>query len=440
MLERYFKLSAHGTNLNRELLGGTTTYLALVYIVFVQPAVLSGAGMDFGAVFMATCIGSAIACILMGILANYPIALAPAMGHNFYFAYAVVLGMGVSWQRALTAVFIAGIIFFILSLTSIRHRIINAIPKSLGNAIGCGIGLLISLVGFEWGGIIVSKPGTYVGLGDLGSPPALITLAGLALTAIFYVRKIAGATLLGIAATAGIALMFGVVKFHGVFSAPPSLAPTLFHFDFSGFLSLDMIVIIATFLFLDVFDTLGTLIGIAPEAGLVKDGKIEIRRNALLADAGGSVAGALLGTSTITSYVESSAGIQAGARTGLAAIVTGILLLLTPFFYPLVQLVGGGVKVSETLTLYPITSPALIIIGVMMMKGTKDIDWQTPAEAIPAFLTIIVMQLSVSITDGIAFGFISYSILSIFSGKFRSTGLAIHICALVLLLRYIFFV
>jgi len=396
--------------------------------------------MDFSAVLMATCIGSAIACILMGLLANYPIALAPAMGHNFYFVYAVVLGMGVSWQQALAAVFIAGIIFFIISLTSIRHQIINAIPKSLGNAIGCGIGLLISLVGFEWGGIIVSKPGTYVGLGDLGSPPVLVTLAGLTLTAIFYVRKIAGATMLGIMATAIIALTCGMVNFHGVFSAPPSLAPTFCHFDFSGFMSLEMVVIIATFLFLDVFDTMGTMIGVAPAAGLVKNGKFEIKRNALLADAGGTVVGAMLGTSTIASYVESSTGIQAGARTGLAALVTGGLFLLTPLFYPLIQLIGGGVKVSDTLTLYPITAPALIIIGVMMMRGAKDIDWQAPAEAIPAFLTIIVMQLSVSITDGIAFGFISYSILSLFNGKFRSTGPAIHICALVLLLRYIFFV
>ncbi len=440
MFERYFKLSEHGSTLNRELLGGMTTYLSMVYIVFVQPAVLSAAGMDFSAVLMATCIGSAFACILMGLLANYPIALAPAMGHNFYFVYAVVLGMGVSWQQALAAVFIAGIIFFIISLTSIRHQIINAIPKSLGNAIGCGIGLLISLVGFEWGGIIVSKPGTYVGLGDLGSPPVLVTLAGLTLTAIFYVRKIAGATMLGIIATTIIALTCGMVNFHGFFSAPPSLAPTFCHFDFSGFMSLEMVVVIATFLFLDVFDTMGTLIGVAPAAGLVKNGKFEIKRNALLADAGGTVVGAMLGTSTITSYVESSTGIQAGARTGLAALVTGGLFLLTPFFYPLIQLIGGGIKVSDTLTLYPITAPALIIIGVMMMRGAKDIDWQAPAEAIPAFLTIIVMQLSVSITDGIAFGFISYSILSLFNGKFRSTGPAIHICALVLLLRYIFFV
>ncbi len=440
MFERYFKLSEHGSTLNRELLGGMTTYLSMVYIVFVQPAVLSAAGMDFSAVLMATCIGSAFACILMGLLANYPIALAPAMGHNFYFVYAVVLGMGVSWQQALAAVFIAGIIFFIISLTSIRHQIINAIPKSLGNAIGCGIGLLISLVGFEWGGIIVSKPGTYVGLGDLGSPPVLVTLAGLTLTAIFYVRKIAGATMLGIIATTIIALTCGMVHFHGFFSAPPSLAPTFCHFDFSGFMSLEMVVVIATFLFLDVFDTMGTLIGVAPAAGLVKNGKFEIKRNALLADAGGTVVGAMLGTSTITSYVESSTGIQAGARTGLAALVTGGLFLLTPFFYPLIQLIGGGIKVSDTLTLYPITAPALIIIGVMMMRGAKDIDWQAPAEAIPAFLTIIVMQLSVSITDGIAFGFISYSILSLFNGKFRSTGPAIHICALVLLLRYIFFV
>lgn len=435
----FFKVRERGSSLSRETIGGATTFMTLAYIVFVQPVVLSAAGMDFGSVFTATCFSSAIACFLMGILANYPVAIAPAMGHNFYFAYAVVLGMQVPWQQALGAVVIAGILFFIISMTKLRQMIIDAIPKSLGAAISAGIGLLIALVGFEWSGIVVSAPGTYVALGKLSNPPVLLALFGLLVISALMVRKVTGAILIGILVTAVVGLLTGIIHYQGLVSAPPSMSQTFFKADLSHMFSLNMIVIIAVFLFLDIFDTIGTLIGLAPEAGFVKDGKIDINKNAFLADSGSTIVGGLFGTSTLTAYVESSAGIGAGARTGIAAIVTGILFLVTPFFSPIVKMVGGGIPAGDHAMLYPITAPALIIIGVMMMKSTVNIEWKSPDQAVPAFLTIAIMELSMSITDGIAFGFISYSFLSIFSGKFMKTSPAIHICALLLIIRYIWF-
>ncbi len=322
-LERRFGIAERGSSLRNEVVGGATTYLTLAYIVFVQPAVLSAAGMDFGAVVMATCIGSAFACVLMGLPANYPIALAPAMGHNFYFAFTVVLGMGIAWQTALGAIFVAGVLFFLLTVAGIRQTVMDALPSSLMNAIGCGIGLLIALIGLEWSGIIVAKPGTYVGLGTLSDHHVLLALFGLSATSILLVKRIPGAILVGIVLTAIVGAIAGLVKFQGVVSVPPSISPTLLKLDFSGLFSFHMLVVIAVFLFLDVFDTIGTLVGVAPEAGLVKDGKVDIDTKALMADAGGTVFGSLLGTSTITCYVESAAGIQSGARTGLAALVTG---------------------------------------------------------------------------------------------------------------------
>lgn len=435
----YFKINEKGSTVPKEVLGGATTFMTLAYIVFVQPVVLSAAGMNFGAVFSATCYSSAIACFIMGLYANYPVALAPAMGHNFYFAFAVILGMHVPWERALGIIAVAGIIFFIISLTNLRQTIMEAIPDSLGAAIACGIGLLIALVGFEWSGIIVSAPGTYVGLGNLKSPPVLLALFGLLMTASLAVRQVKGAILIGIISSTIVGLITGIITFGGVVSAPPSMMPTFFKADFSGLFSVNMIVIIGIFLFLDIFDTIGTLVGLAPEAGFMKDGRPDISKKAFLADSGGTVIGAFFGTSTVTSYVESSAGINAGARTGLAAVVTGIFFLVTPFFSPIVKMVGGGISISEHTMLYPITAPALIIIGVMMMKSALRIDWKSPENAIPAFLTIMVMQLSVSITDGIAFGFISYSVLSVFSGKFRRVSPAVHVIALLLLIRYAFF-
>ena len=276
------------------------------------------------------------------------------------------------------------------------------------------------------------------GLGVLSNPPVLLALLGLAITSVLMVKRVGGAILVGILVTALVGVIAGLITFQGIISAPPSLGPTFFKLDFSGLFSLDMFVVIALFLFLDVFDTIGTLVGIAPEAGLVRDGKVAIDNKALIADAGGTIFGSLLGTSTITCYVESAAGMQSGARTGLAALVTGGLLLITPFFYPLIEMVGGGISVTESLKLYPVTAPALVIVGVMMMKSSAKIAWSDPLEAIPAFLTIIIMPLTVSITDGIAFGFIAYSDLSIVAGKARDLPWPLHFCAALLLLRYIF--
>lgn len=438
-IERRFQVRARQSSVRTEIIGGITTYAALAYILVVQPIVLSIAGMDFGAVLTATAVGSAIACFIMGFAANYPVALAPAMGHNFYFTFAVVLGMGISWQGALTAVFVAGVLFLLLTLAGVRRQVLDALPESLMNAISVGIGLLIALVGLEWMGVIVDAQGTLVKLGDLSSPPVLLSLAGLAVLSVLLVRKVRGALVIGLLLTALIGLGTGIIGFKGVVSAPPSLAPTAFKLDFSLLLQPDFWTVVAVFLFLDVFDTIGTLVGVAPEAGMMKEGRVQISNRALMADAGGTVGGALLGTSTITSYVESAAGIGAGARTGLAAVVTGTLLLLSPFFYPLVQTVAGGVKVSEALTLYPVTAPVLVIIGVLMMKRAAFIRWESPAVAIPAFLTIVIMMLSVSITDGIAFGLISYSLLSLVARDEKAHPV-IHLLALLLVLRYVFLV
>ena len=437
LLERRFGIAERQSCLRNEVIGGATTYMTPAYIVFVQPAVLSVAGMDFGAVLMATCLGSAFACVLMGLSANYPIALAPAMGHNFYFAYTVVLAMGIGWQAALAGTFFAGILFLVLTLVGVRQKVMDALPSSLMNAIGCGIGLMIALIGLEWSGIIIAKPGTYVGLGVLSSPPVLLALLGLAVTSVLMVKRIPGAILAGICLTALAGVISGVTTFQGVVSAPPSINPTFLKLDLRGLFSFEMVFIIAVFLFLDVFDTIGTLVGIGPEAGLVKDGKVDIDNRALIADAGGTIVGSLLGTSTITCYVESAAGMQSGARTGLAALVTGGLLLITPLFYPLIKMVGGGIAVTESLKLYPVTAPALVIVGVMMMKASAKINWSAPLDAIPAFLTITIMPLAVCITDGIAFGLISYRGLSIAAGRARDLPWPLHLCAALLLLRYI---
>jgi AGZA family xanthine/uracil permease-like MFS transporter len=437
IIERRFQIRARGSTVRNEVVGGITTYATLAYILVVQPIVLSMTGMEFGAVLSATAIGSASACFIMGLVANYPIALAPAMGHNFYFALTVVLGMGISWRAALTATLIAGILFLLLTLAGLRKQVLDALPDSLMNAISVGIGLLIALVGLEWSGIIVDAQGTLVRLGNLSSPPVLLSLAGLAILSVLLVRKVPGALLIGLLSTALLGLLLGITDFKGVLSAPPSLAPTAFQLDFSLLLQPEFWIVVAVFLFLDVFDTIGTLVGIAPEAGMMKEGNIEIGNRALVADAGGTIAGSLLGTSTITCYIESAAGIQAGARTGFAAIFTGMLLLVSPFFYPLVQTIAGGVKMSETLTLYPVTAPVLIIIGVMMMKRSPGIRWESPVTAIPALLTIVIMMLSVSITDGIAFGLISYSLLSLAAPEEKAHPI-IHVLAVLLVLRYVF--
>ncbi|RMG46291.1 MAG: NCS2 family permease [Acidobacteria bacterium] len=436
-LERRFHLAEQGTTWRTEVLAGVTTFLTMAYIIFVQPAVLSACGMDFGAVLVATCLASALATLLMAFLANYPIAVAPAMGHNFFFAYTVVIGMGVPWSVALGAVALAGIIFILTAGFGLRERLIMAIPDSLKHAIAVGIGLLIAMIGLQWAGVIVAASGTLVALGDLGSPPVLLALAGLMVMAILFALDVRGALLWGILLTTAGGLISGLVRYQGLVSRPPSLAPTFLQLDIPGAFKPDMVAVIFVFFFLALFDTVGTLVGVAEQAGLMRDGTLPRARQALLTDAIGTVAGATLGTSTVTAYIESATGVAAGGRTGLANLVTASLFLLSLFFYPLVKMIGGGYPVTEHVTLYPVIAPALILVGTMMMKGVRLIPWDDMTEAIPAFLTMIMMPLAVSITEGIAFGFIAYALLKLVAGRGRQVHWFIYLFAVLFLVRYI---
>jgi AGZA family xanthine/uracil permease-like MFS transporter len=437
LVERLFHLSANGTTVRTEILAGVTTFLTMAYIIFVQPTVLAAAGMDAGAVLVATCVASAIGTLLMALLANYPIGVAPAMGHNFFFAFSVVVAGGTPWQTALGAVAIAGGLFILTAGVGLRERVMAAVPDAMKHAIGAGIGLLIALIGFEWSGLVVDAPGTLVTLGPLDSPPVLLALGTLTLMAVLWARGVHGALLIGMMASTVAALAWGLVRYEGLVAAPPSLAPTFLQLDIVDALRPGIFGVTLVFFLLALFDSIGTLIGVASRIGLVRGGTIPRARQALLADAIGTVAGAALGTSTVTAYVESSAGVAAGGRTGLASVVTAGLFLLAVFFHPLVRMIGGGYQAGEGLVLYPIVAPALILVGVMMMQSVRDIRWDDPTEAIPAFLTVVVMPLSVSITDGIAFGFIALVVLKAATGRIRDLDALAYVFAAVFLLRYV---
>lgn len=434
--DRYFRLRENHTTVRTEFLGGATTFMTMSYIIFVQPAILSQAGMDKGAVMAATCIASAVATLLTGLLANYPIAQAPAMGHNIFFAVIVCGTMGYSWKVALGAVFISGIIQIILSCVGFYGKLVEAVPDALKHAIAVGIGLLIALIGLEYGGVVVSSPGTYVGLGELTSRPVLLVLFGVVLIAILMTRKVPGAILIGILATALLGIPLGIVKYHGFLAAPPSLAPTFLKLDIIGAFKSGFFTVIFVFFFLDMFDCVGTLIGVSSPAGFIKDGKLPRANRAILADALGTAEGALLGTSTVSSYIESATGIAQGARTGLANVFTSLLFLAALFFSPLAEMISGEIKFKE-LTLHPIIAPPLIIVGYLMMKSVTQINWDDLTEAIPAFLTIAIMPLTVSITEGIAFGFISYSILKLVSKQGKRVHWLVYLFSVLFILRYI---
>ncbi|HEX8186559.1 MAG TPA: NCS2 family permease, partial [Blastocatellia bacterium] len=448
MLKDYFKLKENGTSLRTEIMAGITTFATMAYIIFVQPVVLSAAGMDAGAVFTSTCLVTAFATVLMAFVANYPVAVAPAMGHNFFFAYVVVLAMGIPWPVALGAVFLSGVVFVATSSFGLREQLVAAVPESLKSSIAAGIGLLITLIGMEWAGLVRLDPNTFVALGHLSSKPTLVALLGLATTIILMARGVKGAILIGIlvAAVAGIPL--GVVKNPGaVVSLPPSVAPTAFKLDIIGAVSQNLFAVIFIFFFLDLFDTVGSLIGIAKQSGLMKNGKLPRVGRALLADAIGSVGSALLGNTTMVSYIESAAGVAAGARTGVAALVVAGLFLMALFFSPLVHAISGGYAVPEVIlfegqqvtrayVLYPVTSPALIVVGSLMIRAVRDVNWGDFTEAFPAFLTLILMPLTFSITDGIAFGFISYALLKLVTGRAREAHWLIYLFAALFVLRY----
>jgi AGZA family xanthine/uracil permease-like MFS transporter len=410
--------------------------MTMSYIIFVQPAILSQAGMDKGAVMAATCIASAVATLLTGLLANYPIAQAPAMGHNIFFAVIVCGTMGYSWKVALGAVFISGVAQIILSCVGFYGKLVEAVPYALKHAIAVGIGLLIALIGLEYGGVVVSSPGTYVGLGELTGRPVLLVLFGVVLSAILMTWKVPGAILLGILATALLGIQLGIVKYHGFLAAPPSLAPTFLKLDIIGAFKSGFFTVIFVFFFLDMFDCVGTLIGVSSPAGFIKDGKLPRANRAILADALGTAEGALLGTSTVSSYIESATGIAQGARTGLANVFTSLLFIAALFFSPLAEMISGEIKFKE-LTLHPIIAPPLIIVGYLMMKSVTQINWDDLTEAIPAFLTIAIMPLTVSITEGIAFGFISYSILKLVSKQGKRVHWLVYLFSVLFILRYI---
>ena len=448
MLKNYFKLKENGTSVRTEALAGVTTFATMAYIIFVQPVVLGAAGMDAGAVFTSTCLITAFSTVLMALLANYPVAVAPAMGHNFFFAYIVVLTMKVPWQVALGAVLVSGIIFVATASFGLRELVVDAVPDSLKSAIAVGIGLLVTLIGLEWAGLVRLEPNTFVALGNLSSRPTLVALLGLTVTIVLIARGVKGAILFGMLIAALVGLAVGVVTNPGaIVSFPPSIAPTLFQLDILAALKQNLIAVIFIFFFLDLFDTVGSLIGIAKQAGLMKNGKLPRAGRALLADAVGTVGSALVGNTTMVSYIESASGVAVGGRTGLAALVTAGLFLIAMFFSPVVQMISGGFPVHEVIsvegqqiarvfTLYPITSPALIVVGSLMIRSVRDIEWDDFTEALPAFLTVVLIPLTFSITDGIAFGFISYALLKLVTGRARETHWLIYVFALLFIARY----
>ncbi len=419
MLEKLFKLRENGSNVRTEVLAGVTTFLTMAYIIFVNPIMMADAGIDPGAAFVATCLAAAIGSLVMGLWANYPIALAPGMGLNAFFSYTVVGSMGYSWQVALGAVFLSGFLFFLLSLFRIREWIINSIPLPLRSAIAAGIGLFLALIALKSAGLVVDHPATLVALGDLSKPEPLLAAAGFAVIVALAYRKVTGAVMIGILLITAISFIIGLSHINGIVSAPPSLKPTFLELDIKGALEVGLLSVIFAFLFVDLFDTSGTLIGVAQKANLVEpDGKMPRLGRALMADSTATMAGAALGTSTTTSYIESTAGISAGGRTGLTACVVALLFLLSMFFSPLATAVPGYA-----------TAPALLFVAVLMTHGLVQINWDDLTEAAPVVVTALAMPLTFSIANGIALGFISWTLIKVLAGRWRDLNPSLYILA-----------
>jgi len=427
MLETYFQLKQNGTNVRTEVVAGLTTFLTMAYIVFVNPLILGDAGMDKGAVFVATCVASAIGTLVMGLYANYPLALAPGMGLNAYFTYGVVKGLHYPWQVALGAVFISGVLFMLLSVTRVREWIVNAIPQSQKMAISAGVGLFLGIIALKNAGVVVASPDTYVTLGNLKAPPTLLAIAGFLVMVALDARKVPGAIIIAILATTVAGIAFGVSPFLGVASLPPSVAPTFLKLDIRGALDAGVLVIVFAFFFVDLFDNTGTLVGVAHRAGLIrKDGHIPRLLRVFVADSTATLVGSLLGTSTVTSYIESAAGVRAGGRTGLVGVVVAALFLLTLFFAPL----------AETVPAYA-TAPALLYVACLMARGLAEIDWEDVTEYAPAVVTAIAMPLTFSIANGIAFGFILYAAIKLLAGRTKEASPAVIVLGLLFLVRFV---
>jgi AGZA family xanthine/uracil permease-like MFS transporter len=425
-LERKFDLARHGTTVRTELVAGLTTFLTMVYVVFVNPTILAGAGMDKGAVFSATCIAAAASTLVMAFYANYPIALAPGMGLNAFFAFSVVTTQGYTWQQALAGVFCSGVIFCLISILPIREYIINSIPKNLKLAISAGVGLFLGTIALTETKIVVAGPATLLTLGDLRAWPALLCILGFVLIAAFNGRRIMGGTLIGILVVTAIGVPLGLVNFTGVVSAPPSLAPTLLQLDFSRVFETSFLIVVLSFLFVDVFDNAGTLVGVAHRAGLLdQDGNLPRMRQALFADSFAAMFGALIGTSTTTSYIESAAGVSAGGRTGLTALFVAILFLLTLFFSPLASMIPVYASAA-----------ALLYVACVMARGLGEIDWDDVTESAPAVVAAITMPLTYSIATGIGLGFITFALCKLLAGKFSELKPAVLCLALMFGLKF----
>jgi len=427
MLNRIFKLDDNGTDVRTELLAGLTTFLTMAYIIFVNPAILGDAGMPKEAVFVATCLAAALGTAIMGLYANYPIGMAPGMGLNAYFAYAVVLGMGIPWQSALGAVFISGCLFLLVSVLGLREMIVNGIPPALRSAITVGIGLFLALIALKSAGVVKAHPATMVTAGDLHQPAAVMAILGFVLIVALDRLKIKGAILIGIAAVTLLSFFFGDNKYGGIVSLPPSIAPTLFQLDIGGALSAGFMNVVLVFFLVELFDATGTLMGVANRAGLLVKGKMERLNKALLADSGAIIAGAALGTSSTTAYIESAAGVQAGGRTGLTAMTVALLFLACLFIAPL----AGAVPAYAT-------APALLFVACLMLRELGEIDWEETTDCIPAAITALVIPFTYSIAHGIAFGFIAYAALKLVTGKARQVAPVIWVIAAAFLFKFIY--
>ncbi|CAN5340308.1 NCS2 family permease [soil metagenome] len=434
MLETLFGLKAHGTNVRTEVLAGFTTFMTMAYIVVVNPAILGEAGLPVAAVAVATCLAAGFGSILMGLIANYPLALAPGMGLNAYFTYTVVKGMGVPWEVALGCVFLSGVAFLILTLVGVRQMIVAAIPKPLFSAVAAGVGLFIAFIGLKEAGIIVASPATTVALGDLTTPSAALAIIGLLVIAVLQAWRVKGAILIGILLATAAGWALGLAKIIPATSSFADLTATAFKLDvlgafhLKGGLAVAMLEIVFVFLFVDLFDNVGTLVAVTKKAGLqAPDGSIPRLNRILLADSAATMVGAVAGTSTVTSYIESAAGVTAGGRTGLTAVVVGLLFLLTMFFAPLVQAIPAAA-----------TAPALILVGALMVGSLVDIDWADPTVAIPAFLTLITIPLTFSIANGLAFGITSYALLRLLTGKITKADGLLLVLAALFILRFIY--
>lgn len=425
MLEKFFQIKEHSTSIRTEVLAGITTFLTMSYIIFVNPEILSTTGMDRNAVFAATCLAAALGSLIMALVANWPIGMAPGMGLNAFFAFTVVGAMGYSWEQALGAVFISGIIFMILTISGIRSWLIKGIPKSLQYAIAAGIGLFLAIIALGSSGIVVAHPATKIALGDLTSAPALYAILGFFIIAALDALRVRGAILIGILAVTVLSMLTGHNEFQGIFSAPPSIASTFMQLDIFGVIQTGFLHVILVLVLVEVFDATGTLIGIARRANLIPEGKPNRLGRALFADSGAILAGSVLGTSSTTAYVESASGVQAGGRTGLTALTVAVLFLLALFIAPL----AGSVPAYAT-------APALLYVAGLMMREIREIDWDDATESTPAALTAITMPFTYSIANGLAFGFISYVVLKVMTGKFKDIHPATVIVAGLFVIKY----